>query len=141
VSQKKKSPANPGVIVLAWLQRCDRANPAKTFAVEKWRNVSAIQNRRVFIVRDELLNTPAPILTHGARELVRILTNAGTNGEETMRVVVAAVIERGRPPHPHRPAPKADLPPSMGISRGKMEEGETPEHRFARELAKNCVPP
>jgi len=74
VSEEEIAHANPGVIVLAWAATGDRANPAKTFAVEKWRNVSAIQNRRVFIVRDELLNTPAPILTHGARELVRILT-------------------------------------------------------------------
>jgi iron complex transport system substrate-binding protein len=65
--------ANPDVIILAWAATGDRAKPAKAYSVEKWRDVPAIRNRRVFVVRDELLNTPAPILTRGARELARIL--------------------------------------------------------------------
>ncbi len=66
--------ANPDVIVLAWAATGDRAKPAKAYAVEKWRGVSAIRNRRVFVIRDELLNTPAPILTRGAQELAKILS-------------------------------------------------------------------
>src|SRR4029077_7269584 len=66
--------ANPDVIILAWAATGDRAKPAKIYAIEKWRDVPAIQNRRVFVVRDELLNTPAPILTRGARELTKILS-------------------------------------------------------------------
>ncbi len=74
VSEDEIARADPDAVILAWAAAGDRANPAKTYAVEQWRNVSAIRNRRVFVVRDEMLNTPAPILTRGARELAKILT-------------------------------------------------------------------
>lgn len=74
ISDEQVAAANPDVIVLAWAATGDRAKPAKVYANEKWRNVSATRNRRVFVVRDELLNTPAPILTRGARELAKILS-------------------------------------------------------------------
>jgi iron complex transport system substrate-binding protein len=66
--------ANPDVIILAWAATGDRAKPERAFAVEEWRDIPAIRNQRVFVVRDELLNTPAPILTRGARELAKILS-------------------------------------------------------------------
>jgi iron complex transport system substrate-binding protein len=72
ISDEQIADANPDVIILAWAATGDRANPAKTYAVEKWRSIAAIRNRRVFVVRDELLNTPAPILAQGARELAKI---------------------------------------------------------------------
>jgi iron complex transport system substrate-binding protein len=74
ISDEQIAEANPDVIVLAWAATGDRAKPAKTYAIEKWRNVAAIRNRRVFVIRDELLNTPAPILTQGARELARLFS-------------------------------------------------------------------
>jgi iron complex transport system substrate-binding protein len=73
VSEDEIVRADPDAVILAWAATGGRANPAKTYAVEQWRNVSAIRNRRVFVVRDELLNTPAPILTRGACELARIV--------------------------------------------------------------------
>lgn len=78
ISDEEVAQPNPDVIVLAWAATGTRAKPAKTYANEKWREVSAIQNRRVFIVRDELLNTPAPVLVRGARELVKILSKCRT---------------------------------------------------------------
>jgi iron complex transport system substrate-binding protein len=72
ISDEQIAEANPDVIILAWAATGDRAKPAKTYSVEKWRNVAAIRNRRVFVVRDELLNTPAPILAQGASELAKI---------------------------------------------------------------------
>jgi len=66
--------ADPDAIILAWAATGERAKSAKAYANEKWREVSAIKNRRVFVVRDELLNTPAPILTRGAPELSRIFS-------------------------------------------------------------------
>jgi len=73
VSEDDVAKANPDVIILAWAATADRAKPEKAYAVEKWCNVPAIRNRRVFVIRDELLNTPAPVLTRGARELAGIL--------------------------------------------------------------------
>jgi|SRR5215470_18080095 len=74
VSDEDVLNANPDVIVLAWAATADRAKPEKAYAVEKWCDVPAVRNRRVFVIRDELLNTPAPILVNGTRELARILS-------------------------------------------------------------------
>jgi ABC-type Fe3+-hydroxamate transport system substrate-binding protein len=38
-----------------------------------WRDVPAVRNGRVMVIRDELLNTPGPALVSGARELVRAI--------------------------------------------------------------------
>jgi len=65
--------ADPDLIVLAWAATGDRAKVKTAYENKNWRDVSAIRNRRVFVVRDELLNTPAPILIRGARELARVL--------------------------------------------------------------------
>lgn len=72
VTDQEIAEANPDVIVLAWAATGDRAKPATAYANKNWRDVSAIRNRQVFVVRDELLNTPAPILVQGVRELARI---------------------------------------------------------------------
>lgn len=73
VSDEEVAKAKPDVIILAWAATGDRAKPEKSYTVQKWCDVPAIRNRRVFVVRDELLNTPAPILTEGARQLAKIL--------------------------------------------------------------------
>jgi ABC-type Fe3+-hydroxamate transport system substrate-binding protein len=44
-----------------------------TFANTLWKDVPAIRRKRVFVIRDELLNTPGPPLVAGAREIRRIL--------------------------------------------------------------------
>ena len=72
ISNEQIARANPDVIILAWAAAGDRSKPTKTYAVEEWRNVAAIRNRCVFAVRDELLNTPAPILVRGAGELAKL---------------------------------------------------------------------
>jgi iron complex transport system substrate-binding protein len=74
VSDEEIAKSNPDAIVLAWAATGDRANPEKSYSVAKWRDVPAIRNRRVFVVRDELLNTPAPVLARGAKQLQRILS-------------------------------------------------------------------
>ncbi|GAC1635357.1 MAG: cobalamin-binding protein [Candidatus Acidiferrum sp.] len=71
---------NPDVVILAWAATGNRAKPETAYANKKWRDVAAIRNRRVFVIRDELLNTPAPILTEGARALARVLNNCRGSG-------------------------------------------------------------
>ena len=73
VTEKAVASARPELIVLAWAATGDRAKPEQAYGVEAWRDVPAIRNRQVYVVRDELLNTPGPPLTQGARELQRIL--------------------------------------------------------------------
>jgi iron complex transport system substrate-binding protein len=73
ISDDEVAAANPDVIVLAWAATGDRAKPATAYGNKKWRDVAAVRNRRVFVVCDELLNTPAPILTRGASALSGVL--------------------------------------------------------------------
>ena len=73
VDEKQVAAAKPDVIVLAWTATGDRANPRQAYNVPEWRELPAIGNRRVYVVKDELLNTPGPPLVEGAKELQRLL--------------------------------------------------------------------
>jgi iron complex transport system substrate-binding protein len=63
----------PDVIVLAWTATGDKANVSRAYEVEAWKEIPAIRNGRVYVVRDEWLNTPGPPLVQGAKELFRLL--------------------------------------------------------------------
>lgn len=73
VSDDTVARARPEVIIIAWAATGARPKPAKTLAVRAFRDVPAVRARRVFVVRDEWLNTPAPTLLRGAQELLRLL--------------------------------------------------------------------
>ena len=73
VTDEEVARAKPDVIVLAWAATGDRAKPAATLRNPAWQDVPAVKNRRVFVVRDELLNTPGPPLIKGAWELLRVI--------------------------------------------------------------------
>ena len=73
VTDAQVAEARPEVIVLAWAATGGKSDPEQAYKVEAWKDVPAIRERRVFVVRDELLNTPGPPLMEGARELSRVL--------------------------------------------------------------------
>jgi iron complex transport system substrate-binding protein len=73
VTDEEVARAKPDVIVLAWAATGDRAKPASALRNPAWQDVPAIKNRRVFVIRDELLNTPGPPLIKGAWELFRVI--------------------------------------------------------------------
>jgi len=78
VSEADVASARPEIIVLAWAATGAKADPRKAYSVAAWKQVPAIQTRRVHVIRDELLNTPGPPLMEGARQLFRILhSNSG----------------------------------------------------------------
>lgn len=56
---------DPEVIVAAWCGAGDRVPLEKIITDRGWQNTSAAMSARVFCVRDELLNTPAPTILHG----------------------------------------------------------------------------
>jgi iron complex transport system substrate-binding protein len=72
VSDEQVAQAQPDVIVLAWAATGDKAKPQKSYQVAAWEDVPAIRNKRVYVVRDELLNTPGPPLVAGAKALLHI---------------------------------------------------------------------
>jgi ABC-type Fe3+-hydroxamate transport system substrate-binding protein len=81
VSDEQVAEANPDVIILAWAATGTRAKPHTALRNPAWRNVSAIQHKRVVVIRDEWLNTPGPPLVRGAQELLRVF--AGYAAEKT----------------------------------------------------------
>ncbi|MBZ5627651.1 MAG: ABC transporter substrate-binding protein [Acidobacteriia bacterium] len=60
---------NPEVIIAAWCGAGDRVPLEKMVRDRQWQDLAAARNRRVFCIRDELLNTPAPTLVGGLRAL------------------------------------------------------------------------
>ena len=69
ISEPQVAEARPEVIVLAWAATGAKADPAQAYNVAEWGDVPAIRNRRVHVISDELLNTPALPLIQGAKEL------------------------------------------------------------------------
>jgi iron complex transport system substrate-binding protein len=82
VSDAQVAEAQPEVIVLAWAATGDKSQPEQAYRVAAWKDVPAILERRVFVVRDELLNTPGPSLVQGAMELLKLLQTAGLQEQE-----------------------------------------------------------
>jgi iron complex transport system substrate-binding protein len=75
VSDQEVAAAQPDIILLAWAATGNRSNPRKTLSNPLWQKVPAILHQRVFVIPDELLNTPGPPLIAGARQIFRILRN------------------------------------------------------------------
>jgi len=73
VSDAEVAHARPDIIILAWAATGGKSDPQQALEVAAWRDVPAVRNRRVFAIRDELLNTPGPPLVAGARELLRLI--------------------------------------------------------------------
>lgn len=76
VSGEDMARAHPDLIVLAWTAAGDRADPSRTMRSPAWKDTPAVRNRRVVVIRDELLNTPGPPLVDGAWELFRAVQTA-----------------------------------------------------------------
>lgn len=60
---------NPDVIIAAWCGAGDRVPLEQIVHGRKWKNMKAVKDGRVYCIRDEFLNTPAPTLIQGLRAL------------------------------------------------------------------------
>jgi iron complex transport system substrate-binding protein len=60
---------NPDVVVAAWCGASDRVPLEKIIRDRGWDDLCAAKEGRVYCIRDEFLNTPAPTLIHGLRAL------------------------------------------------------------------------
>ncbi len=60
---------NPDVVVAAWCGAGDRVPLEKIIRDRGWTELRAAKGNRVYCIRDEFLNTPAPTLVHGLRAL------------------------------------------------------------------------
>src|SRR5258705_3932162 len=73
VSDAQVAEARPDVIVLAWAATGDKSDPEQSYKVAAWKDVPAIRNRRVHVIRDEYLNSPGPPVKEGALQMFKIL--------------------------------------------------------------------
>jgi iron complex transport system substrate-binding protein len=73
VRDEQVAAARPDVVILAWTATGGKSDPRRALENPAWGDVPAIRSRRVFVIRDELLNTPSPILVRGASELARAI--------------------------------------------------------------------
>src|SRR5712675_838986 len=78
VNDAQVAEATPDVIVLAWAATGEKSDPGQSYKVAAWKDVPAIRNKRVYVIRDEFLNTPGPPLIRGALELFKILHSPST---------------------------------------------------------------
>lgn len=65
ISPEEIGQLDPEVIIAAWCGAGDRVPLEKIIADRRWQVTSAARTSRVFCIRDEFLNTPAPTLLHG----------------------------------------------------------------------------
>ena len=61
--------SDPEVLVAAWCGAGDRVPLAKIIQSREWQDLPAVRNSRVYCIRDEYLNTPAPTLVRGLHAL------------------------------------------------------------------------
>ncbi len=100
VSDDDVARARPDIIILAWTAAGDRAKVATALQVPAWRNVPAVRNGRVFVVRDEVLNTPGPPLISGVRELRRLIEGARRGKDQGTARITAETQRTQRKPKP-----------------------------------------
>jgi iron complex transport system substrate-binding protein len=60
---------DPDVIIAAWCGAGDRVPLEKIIGARGWQDTHAARTGRVYCIRDEFLNTPAPTLVQGLRAL------------------------------------------------------------------------
>jgi iron complex transport system substrate-binding protein len=80
VTDEQVAEAMPEIIVLAWTATGGKADPGRAYRVAAWKDVPAIRDGKVCVIRDELLNTPGPPVVEGARELWKVLNSQNRRG-------------------------------------------------------------
>ncbi len=69
ITAEQVASAQPDAIIAAWCGAGNRVPLEKIIEHRGWEQLTAVRNRRVFCVNDELLNTPASNLLGGLRAL------------------------------------------------------------------------
>lgn len=81
VTDEEVTRAKPDLIVLAWTATGNRAKRESALRNPAWKDIPAVRNGRVIVIRDELLNTPGPPLVKGIRELFRAIHPGAPQGK------------------------------------------------------------
>lgn len=90
---------NPDVIIAAWCGAGDRVPLENIVANRRWERTSAALSGRVFCIRDEFLNTPAPTLLRGLDALAWAIHPEAFPRTTGIRQIAGVSIAReGNPP-------------------------------------------
>ena len=65
ISREAVARLDPEIVIAAWCGAADRVPLEKIVVAREWQGTGAVRLGRVFCIRDEYLNTPAPTLLHG----------------------------------------------------------------------------
>ena len=90
-SAKAVARENPEILIAAWCGAGDRVPLEKIVHARGWQGMPAVQQGRVYCIRDEFLNTPAPTLVHGLRALAAAIHPERFPQASGLRYVVAAL--------------------------------------------------
>jgi len=69
ISAEEVAQVNPGICIAAWCGAGDRVPLEKVVTQRNWQRTSAALTSRIYCIRDEYLNTPAPTLLRGLEAL------------------------------------------------------------------------
>lgn len=84
--------ANPDVLIAAWCGARDRVPLEKIACGRSWEGIPAVKNHRVYSVRDEFLNTPAPTLVYGLRALASAIHPEQFPQAEGLRCISKTIL-------------------------------------------------
>lgn len=87
---------DPEIIIAAWCGAGDRVPLEKIVARRGWQSTSAALSGRVFCIRDEFLNTPAPTLLQGLRALAFAIHPELFPGTKGIRQITGVQASMGR---------------------------------------------
>ena len=85
---------NPDVLVAAWCGAGDRVPLEKIIRDRGWEQMRAAKENRVYCIRDEFLNTPAPTLVHGLRALAAAIHPEAFPQASGLRCMVRVPLTR-----------------------------------------------
>lgn len=92
--------ADPDLLIAAWCGAGDRVPLEKIMRNRGWTGLRAVQQGRVYCVRDELLNTPAPTLISGLHALAAAIHPEHFPGVSGLRCITDVSRETRTPDAP-----------------------------------------
>jgi iron complex transport system substrate-binding protein len=73
ISPEEVAASEPDVLIAAWCGAGDRVPLEKIVSDRQWQGTGAVRKLRVYCIRDEYLNTPAPTLLYGLDALAHAI--------------------------------------------------------------------
>lgn len=88
---------DPEVVIAAWCGAGDRVPLEKLVNERYWSSMAAARQGRVFCIRDEFLNTPAPTLLHGLHALAAAIHPEVFPQPPGLRSITNVPVREGQP--------------------------------------------